>query len=89
MFINKLVCDKCGTEVSTGDKFCRECGEKGTSLGYDDIKKKFTQSMMVRCRTCGELFTHNSLHACKSTPKFYDENIKLTPGICTNTTKLL
>ena len=28
MFISKLVCDKCGTEVSTEDKFCRECGKQ-------------------------------------------------------------
>lgn len=52
MFIVKLVCDKCGTQVSTEDKFCRECGTKGTPEKVstpDDLE-------MVRCRSCGEEF---------------------------------
>ena len=32
MFISKLVCDKCSTEASTSDKFCRECGTQGRPL---------------------------------------------------------
>ena len=67
MFISKLVCDKCGTEVSTGDKFCRECGTQGRSLGstqggststsdfqdmLDKLKKPVTST--PRCKTCGK-----------------------------------
>lgn len=36
MFISKLVCDKCGTEASTGDKFCGECGEIGRPTSKPD-----------------------------------------------------
>lgn len=60
MFIVKLVCDKCGTEASTCDKFCRECGAKGTPekvLTPDDLE-------MVRCRSCGEEFGKTTVHKC-------------------------
>ena len=29
MFISKLICDKCGTEVTASDKYCKECGTAG------------------------------------------------------------
>ena len=67
MFISKLVCDKCGTEASTGDKFCRECGEKGVGTRtkpectsstdfqqmLDKLKKPPVETRI--CRTCGQI----------------------------------
>ena len=75
MFISKLVCDKCGTEASTGDKFCRECGEKGrpTSSKPDGVSATDFQKILDklkkppvetrRCKTCGQVFT-NYGHDC-------------------------
>ena len=75
MFISKLVCDKCGTEASTEDKFCRECGEKGrpTSKPDGSISAGDFQDMLDklkkppvetrRCKTCGQVFT-NYGHDC-------------------------
>ena len=78
-FISKLVCDKCGTEVSTSDKFCRECGERGRSKFYDegktrpvtpslqDMLDKFkTPSVeMYICKSCGKVFNKYSSHQCE------------------------
>ena len=75
MFINKLVCDKCGTEASTSDKFCRECGEKGRPSSdkptgvsatdfqqmLDKLKKPPVETR--RCRSCGKIIT-NYGHDC-------------------------
>ena len=76
MFISKLVCDKCGTEASTSDKFCRECGTQGRPLNskpdgsisakdfqdmLDKIKKPVTSTL--RCRTCGKIVS-NYGHEC-------------------------
>lgn len=76
MFISKLVCDKCGTEASTGDKFCRECGEKGRPTSsnpdgsisasdfqdmLDKLKKPVTSTL--RCKTCGKIIS-NYGHDC-------------------------
>lgn len=75
MFISKLVCDKCGTEASTGDKFCRECGEKGRPSNdkptvvsatdfqqmLDKLKKPPVETR--RCRSCGKIIT-NYGHDC-------------------------
>ena len=76
MFINKLVCDKCGTEASTGDKFCRECGEKGkptsskpdgsiSASDFQDMLDKLKKPPVEtrRCKTCGQVFT-NYGHDC-------------------------
>ena len=76
MFISKLICDKCGTEASTGDKFCRECGEIGrpTSKPDGSISTGDFQDMLDklkkppvetrRCKTCGQVFT-NYGHDCQ------------------------
>ena len=76
MFISKLVCDKCGTEASTSDKFCRECGTQGRALCsthggsvsasdfqdmLDKLKKPVTSTL--RCRTCGKIVS-NYGHDC-------------------------
>ena len=76
MFISKLVCDKCGTEANISDKFCRECGTQGRSLGstqggsvsakdfhdmLDKLKKPVTSTL--RCRTCGRVISKDG-HAC-------------------------
>lgn len=91
MFISKLVCDKCGTEASVSDKFCRECGTKGRldfnkELSGDEFKKLIEKARpdvgTLICRTCGEKMV--GVHACKGLFR-WDE------GIRTNTpqTKLL
>lgn len=78
MFISKLVCDKCGTEAGTSDKFCRECGEKGRSKFFDDpqvsIVRPSLQEMVDKlkkpaaeqytCKTCGQSFNKYSAHNC-------------------------
>ena len=76
MFISKLVCDKCGTEASTSDKFCRECGAQGRPLSskpdgsisasdfqdmLDKLKKPITSTL--RCKTCGKIVS-NYGHDC-------------------------
>ena len=69
MFVSKLVCDKCGTEASTTDKYCRECGEIGKSNLQDDSKPNINdwQGMLAvetrRCKTCGQIVT-NYGHDC-------------------------
>lgn len=76
MFINKVVCNKCGTEASTDDKYCRECGEAGRSKFHDDNKKPSItdwQDMVDklkkpavetrRCKTCGQIVS-NYGHDC-------------------------
>ena len=60
MFISKLVCDKCGTEGSTSDKFCRECGTQGRPLS-SKLKKPVTSTL--RCRSCGKIVS-NYGHDC-------------------------
>lgn len=67
MFISKLICDKCGTEVSTEDKFCRECGEKGRPTSSKPEGVSVTDFQMIldklkkppvetrRCKTCGQI----------------------------------
>ena len=76
MFISKLVCDKCGTEASTGDKFCRECGEKGVGTRtkpectsstdfqqmLDKLKKPPVETRI--CRTCGQIVSDYG-HDCQ------------------------
>lgn len=77
MFISKLVCDKCGTEASTSDKFCRECGTQGRALSskpdgsisasdfqdmLDKLKKPITSTL--RCKTCGKIVS-NYGHDCQ------------------------
>lgn len=89
MFIVKLVCDKCGTQVNTEDKFCRECGTKGVpelskKLDADEFTKlleKHKKESGPRCRTCGEIIQGYTGHVCKGLiqkqpSKFYDDNIK-------------
>ena len=66
MFISKLVCDKCGTEANTEDKFCRECGEKGrptskpdgvSAADFQDMLYKLKKPPVEtrRCKTCGQI----------------------------------
>ena len=92
MFIVKLVCDKCGTQANTEDKFCRECGTKGVpelskKLDADEFTKlleKHKKESGPRCRTCGEIIQGYTGHVCKGLiqkqphqpSKFYDDNIK-------------
>lgn len=103
MFISKLVCDKCGTEVSTDDKFCKECGEKGSSLSglgnvgisADEFKKLIEKDRpeigTLTCRSCGEKMDKYGSHICKGLfGKRYDDGIRWATGIYTNNnTKLL
>ena len=75
MFISKLVCDKCGTEASTGDKFCRECGEKGgptidkptgvSAIDFQKILDKLKKPPVEtrRCKTCGQIVSYYG-HDC-------------------------
>ena len=74
MFIVKLVCDKCGTQANTEDKFCRECGTKGVpdtskkvidEESFKKLKEDYEKATRVRCRTCGELYPHDKVHVCK------------------------
>lgn len=79
MFISKLVCDKCGTEASTRDKFCRECGKIGRSKFYDDgqsrpvtpsiqdmvDKFKIPSAEQYTCKSCGKAFNKYSAHQCE------------------------
>lgn len=75
MFISKLICDKCGTEASTGDKFCRECGEKGRPTSKPDgVSIKDFQDMLDklnkppvetrRCKICGQIVSDYG-HDCQ------------------------
>ena len=89
MFIVKLVCDKCGTEASTCDKFCRECGTKGT-LGKvstpDDLE-------MVRCRSCGEEFDKAKTHKCSGVlgvtgPKEFYGELRVEQEVSTKSVQL-
>jgi ribosomal protein L40E len=75
MLISKLVCDKCGTQASTGDKFCREWGEKGrpsdnkpTVVSATDFQKMLDKLKKPpvetrRCRSCGKIVS-NYGHDC-------------------------
>lgn len=72
MFIVKLVCDKCGTEASTCDKFCRECGTKGTPekvSTQDDLE-------MVRCRSCMQYVRTDIVHTCLNGEKAWCNDVK-------------
>ena len=75
MFISKLVCDKCGTEANAGDKFCRECGEKGSltskpdgvsAIDFQKILDKLKKPPVEtrRCKTCGKIVS-NYGHDCQ------------------------
>lgn len=100
MFISKLVCDKCGTEASTSDKFCRECGTRGRidfykSISADEFKKLIEKARpdigVLTCRTCGEKMERSGIHTCKGLfgkSKFYDDGIRWATGIYTNNPKL-
>lgn len=71
MFVNKLICDKCGTEVSASDKYCKECG----TAGYKDyVKAKEEPSIKIdrldellknyKCKSCGKVLSPYSAHTC-------------------------
>lgn len=64
MFISKLVCDKCGTEVGALDKYCRECGTAGTTRFKDDnaLDKLAKESLI--CKGCGKLLSQYTNHMC-------------------------
>ena len=89
MFISKLVCDKCGTAAGTNDKFCRECGTKGTpdkekvldAKKCSEILEQHKKEASPRCRTCGEVIQGYTGHVCKGLiqkqpSKFYGDNIR-------------
>ena len=98
MFISKLVCDKCGTEASTSDKFCRECGTRGRidydrALSGDEFKKLIEKARpeigVLTCRTCGEKMEGHGMHTCKGLfgkSKFYDDVMRGSTGIYINDT---
>ena len=71
MFVNKLVCDKCGTEVNASDKYCKECG----TAGYKDyVRAKEEFSIKIdrldellknyKCKSCGKVVLPYSNHMC-------------------------
>lgn len=86
MFIVKLVCDKCGTQVSTEDKFCRECGTKGTSgevltqgglLVEQEVSTKSVQlGSREICGTCMQYVRTDIVHTCLNGEKAWCNNVK-------------
>lgn len=73
MFVNKLICDKCGTEVNASDKYCRECGTAGYKdyvRAKEEPKIKLPNSLdelikeSARCKSCGKLLSPYSSHMC-------------------------
>ena len=69
MFISKLVCDKCNTVVDDTDKFCRECGTKGTSdsnkkLDASEFSKLLEKHKVTICKICGGKISEYGGHVC-------------------------
>ena len=67
MFVSKLVCNKCGTEAGTLDKYCRECGTAGTSRFKDESVLDKLCRESLRCKRCGKLVSQHTSHICSDT----------------------
>ena len=55
-----MKCQKCGSEVPAGAKFCNECGAKIEQVAlFKDDETKSTES--YECESCGNLIPNNSV----------------------------
>lgn len=55
-----MKCQKCGSEVPTGSKFCNECGAKIEQVAlFKDDESKNTEP--CKCESCGNIIPNNSV----------------------------